>query len=370
MAFPVAVLLYTWVFLPLAASEVFPPCVFPFIFEGTSYSKCTTNGTKDNQPWCAITSNYDKDHQWKPCTITDYGGNSGGHPCVFPFIYLRHTYYTCINKLSQGRFWCSTTGNYDKNRKWSYCADTRLGENYPTRACVFPFTYENKLYSSCTTAGRSDGRLWCSVFKNYDMNPSGAFCEPSEQAPCNFPFIYKNKSYSSCTKEGSFDGQLWCATTPNYDKHSRWKACATEEYGGNSNGAPCFFPFIFKNQSYENCTNEGEKSGRYWCATTRHYDVDLKFSYCADTKLGILEPLEEGRLLTQPPLAVPGNNTDSKEQCVFPFIYKGKSYSTCTKDGLFSWKLWCSLTANYDTNRMWKYCNPSDLQNQNSTQPY
>uniref|UniRef100_A0A803TJ47 Fibronectin type-II domain-containing protein n=1 Tax=Anolis carolinensis TaxID=28377 RepID=A0A803TJ47_ANOCA len=106
--------------------------------------------------------------------------NSGGKPCFFPFLYQRRTYYTCTRKYSRGRFWCSTTGNYDINRKWSYCADNSI---YPTEPCYFPFMYKNKLYTSCTTAGRTDGKLWCSVNRNYDMRPSAVFCEPSGKQP-------------------------------------------------------------------------------------------------------------------------------------------------------------------------------------------
>uniref|UniRef100_A0A7N5P3I4 Fibronectin type-II domain-containing protein n=1 Tax=Ailuropoda melanoleuca TaxID=9646 RepID=A0A7N5P3I4_AILME len=109
--------------------------------------------------------------------------------------------------------------------EWSYCADIRLDANYPIGPCKFPFIFENKLYSACTTDGRYDGQLWCSLSSNFDNEPRWTYCEPSDPAPCNFPFTYRNKSYYSCTKDGSVDGQLWCATTSNYDRDSKWKAC-------------------------------------------------------------------------------------------------------------------------------------------------
>lgn len=59
------------------------------------------------------------------CLNLEYGGEPGGQPCVFPFIYKKQTFYTCTNQDAQlGRFWCATTGNYDKDGQWSYCADT------------------------------------------------------------------------------------------------------------------------------------------------------------------------------------------------------------------------------------------------------
>uniref|UniRef100_A0A670JIA6 Fibronectin type-II domain-containing protein n=1 Tax=Podarcis muralis TaxID=64176 RepID=A0A670JIA6_PODMU len=214
----------------------------------------------------------------------EYGGNSNGAECVFPFSYKGHTYYTCTNKFEiRGRYWCATTGSYDKDKQWSFCADTK-------------------------------------------------------PASCVFPFKFRNKSYSSCTKEGSFDGQLWCATTPDYDKDSSWKGCSLQEYGGNSNGQPCWFPFTFNNQTFDACTNEddnGEKNGGYWCSTTPNYDEQKLWSFCADT------------------------NLRSGESCVFPFTYNGKSYTSCTSVGTVNWKYWCSLTSNYNTDRQWKYCEPS-----------
>lgn len=42
-------------------------CHFPFIFEGRSYSRCTTEGRKDGLPWCATTPNYDQDKKYGFC---------------------------------------------------------------------------------------------------------------------------------------------------------------------------------------------------------------------------------------------------------------------------------------------------------------
>ncbi|GAB1300523.1 Cation-independent mannose-6-phosphate receptor [Apodemus speciosus] len=50
--------------------------------------------------------------------------------------------------------------------------------------------------------------------------------------------------------------------------------------------------------------------------------------------------------------------TDEGEPCVFPFIYKGKSYEECVLEGRA--KLWCSKTSNYDRDHEWGYCRPTN----------
>ena len=46
--------------------------------------------------------------------------------------------------------------------------------------------------------------------------------------------------------------------------------------------------------------------------------------------------------------------TLEEECCVFPFIYEGKTYYSCTTKNHD--RLWCSLTANYDENKQWDNC--------------
>ncbi|XP_054607456.2 macrophage mannose receptor 1 [Nothobranchius furzeri] len=50
--------------------------------------------------------------------------------------------------------------------------------------------------------------------------------------PCQFPFRYQEKWYAECTKDGHSDGQMWCATTRDYDKEKKWGFCATKTSTG------------------------------------------------------------------------------------------------------------------------------------------
>lgn len=60
-------------------------------------------------------------------TIHTRDGNALGAPCVFPFRYKGTWYHRCISgqpenaNLPEGLSWCSTTMNYDEQRRWGFC---------------------------------------------------------------------------------------------------------------------------------------------------------------------------------------------------------------------------------------------------------
>lgn len=47
--------------------------------------------------------------------------------------------------------------------------------------------------------------------------------------------------------------------------------------------------------------------------------------------------------------------TRSNFCCVFPFIYKGRRYSSCTRINSRKGP-WCATTPNYDADKLWGYC--------------
>ncbi|XP_004636179.1 matrix metalloproteinase-9 [Octodon degus] len=161
--------------------------------------------------------------------------------------------------------------------------------------CHFPFTFEGRSYSSCTTDGRTDNTPWCSTTADYDTDRQYGFC-PSERLytqhgngdgkPCVFPFTFEGRSYSACTTDGRSDGYRWCATTANYDQDKLYGFCPTRAdatvIGGNSAGELCVFPFVFLGKEYSSCTSEGRQDGRLWCATTSNFDTDKKWGFCPD----------------------------------------------------------------------------------------
>ena len=50
------------------------------------------------------------------------GGNSDGQPCAPSYTVGTKTYTGCIRDgRNDNELWCSTTSDYDKDKKWGFC---------------------------------------------------------------------------------------------------------------------------------------------------------------------------------------------------------------------------------------------------------
>uniref|UniRef100_A0A8C9THU7 Fibronectin type-II domain-containing protein n=1 Tax=Scleropages formosus TaxID=113540 RepID=A0A8C9THU7_SCLFO len=181
-----------------------------------------------------------------------------------------------------------------------------------------------KTYNRCTTDYWLPGIPWCSTTANYDQDKQWSYCPSSEYdiSPnyCVFPFKYNGQLYFSCTSVDSKHERLWCSLTSDYDQDRLWESS-------------CVFPFTVGGKTYNRCTTDYWLPGIPWCSTTANYDQDKKWSYCPSSEYDI-----------------------SPNYCVFPFKYNGQLYFSCTSVDSKHERLWCSLTSDYDQDRLWGYC--------------
>uniref|UniRef100_A0AAQ5YHD5 72 kDa type IV collagenase n=1 Tax=Amphiprion ocellaris TaxID=80972 RepID=A0AAQ5YHD5_AMPOC len=158
-------------------------CKFPFSFMGTEYNSCTSQGRDDGFLWCSTTYNFDEDGKYGFCPhelLFTLGGNAEGAPCKFPFTFQGEKYDGCTTQgRDDGYRWCATTEDYDRDKTYGFCPETAMstvGGNAEGSPCVFPFTFLGDTYDSCTSSGRSDGKMWCGTTKSYDDDRKWGFC--------------------------------------------------------------------------------------------------------------------------------------------------------------------------------------------------
>ncbi|XP_078670214.1 uncharacterized protein LOC144910713 [Branchiostoma floridae x Branchiostoma belcheri] len=311
------------------------PCVFPFRYHGIWYSGCTL--VDSVVPWCAWDRDYEEGrytvctqgrkttnkHPTEASEDSEVSGSGDEEKCSFPFMY-GGVLYTGCTKVDSAVPWCAWDRHYLEGR-YSICkevTEVSMTDGKDEKDCVFPFTYSDEEYASCTT---EDSEVpWCAWDKEYQFG-RWSYCEnpvqptsslPTVPADCVFPFYYKGQRFDGCTSVGYI--LPWCAWDQAYTD-GRWSVCQGKpsEEPTRPSDEHCVFPFVYGGSVFTQCTSVN--SSRPWCSWDSLHTVG-RWSYC---------------------------------ECTFPFQYQGRTYHRCTTD---DWPVpWCALDSQYLPHR-WITC--------------
>ncbi|KAA0199743.1 hypothetical protein HAZT_HAZT002348 [Hyalella azteca] len=226
--------IYQEVWIPAGYSRTVngSSCVFPFVFRGTRHFGCT--GAGHSVPWCATAvTDTEEVVAWDVC-VADLGMKKvvlteDHKQCVFPFVYRGTEYHRCTT-TERGRGWCATQVHQKVMVKWSYCAADQGGKLVALTSegipCQLPFQYGNQAYLSCVDDTRSP---WCVVGEKHSVSTSllrdGSYVtSPQTEIVygvclahwghkkvqvtrqghlCTFPFEFEDRMHSTCVYNSS-----------------------------------------------------------------------------------------------------------------------------------------------------------------------
>ncbi|XP_040580047.1 uncharacterized protein [Lepeophtheirus salmonis] len=370
------------------------PCVFPFIYSGTTYTGCTLQDSAI--PWCATLVdgflNYvNYDYCPASCAQSPIATNAGtcktleGIDCIFPFVYQGTSYSSCTNADYGSTFWCATAvGPGNVYTSYGSCSAECLSSSSGSTACqtasgiscVFPFTYNNVKYSSCTSVESSFP--WCATsVTNGEYNGRYGFCEDNCEVGVTVPVVTPTTTTTTTTNttasptttiarinKSTFapsikttTQELMTKTTPTSSAKTTKPALkfkttltssvkTTQQLSKITTTAeplitsvsfqscqtptgPCVFPFKYFGTMYTGCTLQD--STLPWCATSVDAALNyLNYNYCPASCALSPETTKTGACKTLEGI-----------DCIFPFVYQGTSYSNCTNADYGS-TFWCA----------------------------
>jgi len=202
--------------------------------------------------------------------------------CIFPFIHNGKRYTACTTDCetctqTQGKAWCATQVNHAGAMiQWGFCRehcpllhnsacqttphDGEVDVNH--QHCVFPFRYQGKIYSECTTdctrCTETLRRPWCATRLDRTRNAvDWALCQPG----CPGVSLH---GLSWAVGEDGLPTLVF--GVPDLECKS-----IEHDHHDDQHNQDCIFPFVYQGKRYTECTNDctrcSETHGRPWCAT-------------------------------------------------------------------------------------------------------
>ncbi|XP_024119822.2 cation-independent mannose-6-phosphate receptor [Oryzias melastigma] len=152
-----------------------------------------------------------------------------GKACSFPFIFLKESYLDCTtNGRTDGRKWCATTPDYDRDQKWGFCGevtakressilfscDRSAGRGSPklvaeTVGCSSDFHW-------ATSAVCPPMKMECKLVikhQTFDLRSLSSLTEP-------WKFKYQRHSYFINLCQGIHGGVMGCPEDASVCRHS------------------------------------------------------------------------------------------------------------------------------------------------------
>lgn len=168
------------------------------------------------------------------------------------------------------------------------------------------------------------------VSANFTVRVTNGAGSSLKYSPCSFPFEYHGRNYTTCTRDWT-TGSPWCSTTPLYS--GSWGECAPIGTCPGIHGTEC------SNQGY--CERVSSSSTSVRCK-------------CDQGWTGELCSIPVKRVVSEVEVGVYG--VHHGKACQFPFEYKGKVYTDCTREGYLDGREWCLTTKVWE--RDWGFCAP------------
>ena len=93
---------------------------------------------------------------------------------------------------------CLAGSSVFASNDWKDFEATDIYPKYDTSNCKFPFTYNKKTYTNCTTDGDNGNRPWCSLTSDYVGLFTYCYDFWQSSLQCVFPFTVNGRRFDKC----------------------------------------------------------------------------------------------------------------------------------------------------------------------------